>query len=178
MLVLTAPPAPVRHIHSLMPPELLKIWSRFEELTDNETEVIWQASTVHGDSVPLNFPLPHGLPGFMMRFENYDELVRDPLSLAYSHAIPTDEALDTIAEHAPLVELGAGTGYWAALLRLRGCDVAAYDIAPPAPGKYVNKYHHRTYTDVLPGGPGTDRHALIRLFSLKVLMICDSGGFV
>ena len=33
--------------------------------------------------------------------------------------------------YAPLVECGAGMGYWAALLRARGVDALAYDLAPP-----------------------------------------------
>ena len=28
--------------------------------------------------------------------------------------------------------MGAGTGYWAALLRSRGVDIVAYDVAPPS----------------------------------------------
>lgn len=33
----------------------------------------------------------------------------------------------------PVVEMGAGTGYWAALLQQRGVDVVALDRHPPAP---------------------------------------------
>ena len=42
------------------------------------------------------------------------------------------EALGAIAEASPrgVVEVGAGTGYWASELRDRGVSVAAYDIAP------------------------------------------------
>ena len=45
----------------------------------------------------------------------------------FSWAIPSDEALDTIARYAPIVEVGAGTGYWAKLLEDRGVDIAASD---------------------------------------------------
>src|SRR6266542_3799539 len=38
---------------------------------------------------------------------------RDTLAVRYAHAIPDEDALETLAELAPLVELGAGTGYWA-----------------------------------------------------------------
>ena len=31
----------------------------------------------------------------------------------YAWAVPTEEALDVLSEHAPLVEVGAGSGYWA-----------------------------------------------------------------
>ena len=54
--------------------------------------------------------------------------VRREVIKRYSFAIPTDAALDVIAAAGPVVEIGAGTGYWAELLRRRGCDVAAYDI--------------------------------------------------
>lgn len=33
----------------------------------------------------------------------------------------------------PVVEMGAGTGYWAALLQQRGVDVVALDRHPPEP---------------------------------------------
>jgi hypothetical protein len=49
----------------------------------------------------------------------------------YAFAVPTREALETISQYAPIVELGAGTGYWAWLLRRRGVDCVAYDLAPP-----------------------------------------------
>jgi hypothetical protein len=36
-------------------------------------------------------------------------------------------ALASIARYAPIVEIGAGTGYWARCLRERSIDVVAYD---------------------------------------------------
>jgi hypothetical protein len=67
---------------------------------------------------------------------------RRELASAFSWAIPSPGALSVIAEYSPLVECGAGTGYWAALLRGRGADVVAYDIAPPASGS-ANDFHRR-----------------------------------
>ena len=54
-------------------------------------------------------------------------------SPGYSFAIPTEEALGLIqsVSKAGIVEIGAGTGYWARLLHERGSAVAAFDIAPP-----------------------------------------------
>ena len=51
----------------------------------------------------------------------------------YGFAVPSRAALDLVAAHSPagIVEIGAGTGYWARLLYERGVDVVAYDIAPP-----------------------------------------------
>jgi len=55
---------------------------------------------------------------------------RRELAALLSWAIPADGALSVLSQYAPLVECGAGTGYWAALLRARGADVTASDLAP------------------------------------------------
>jgi hypothetical protein len=65
---------------------------------------------------------------------------RRELASLFSWGVPNSRALDVLAAHAPLVECGAGMGYWSALLRSRGVDVLAYDIAPPA-GEAANEYH-------------------------------------
>ena len=66
-----------------------------------------------------------------------------PLRRAYAWAVPSHEALGAIAEASPrgVVEIGAGTGYWASELRDRGVNVAAYDIAPVHLDLH-NGYHH------------------------------------
>lgn len=53
----------------------------------------------------------------------FHDLARD----RYAYAVPDDAALDAIAACGPIVEIGAGLGYWAALLRARGVDVVAFD---------------------------------------------------
>lgn len=57
-----------------------------------------------------------------------------PLRRSYAWGIPTEEALRCIADHSPLgvVEIGAGTGYWASLLSQppHSLSVAAYDKTP------------------------------------------------
>lgn len=53
--------------------------------------------------------------------------VRRHLIGTYAFGIPGEEALDCLARHAPIVEMGAGLGYWARCLRERGVDVVAYD---------------------------------------------------
>lgn len=65
---------------------------------------------------------------------------RRELASLFSWAIPTEAALAVLARYAPLVECGAGMGYWAALLRARGVDALAYDRV--APGRR-NEHHKR-----------------------------------
>ena len=67
---------------------------------------------------------------------------RRELASLFSWAIPSEPALAVLAKYAPLVECGAGMGYWAALLRARGVDALAYDLAPPG-GRARNAYHRR-----------------------------------
>lgn len=62
-----------------------------------------------------------------------DGSVRADAIARFGFAIPSADALDAIVRHSPagIVELGAGTGYWARLLAQRGVAVVAYDVAPP-----------------------------------------------
>lgn len=91
--------------------------------------------------------------------------VRHALAPKYAWAIPSDEALAAIAGHGPVVEIGAGTGYWASLLAPliasggrrvapigrtipSAMPVAAYDIKPGKNGWTDGS----TYYDVRRGG--------------------------
>ena len=60
--------------------------------------------------------------------------VRDQYLKKYGFAIPNEHALKTIAAASPILEIGAGSGYWAHELRNAGADVVATD---PATGKYT-----------------------------------------
>jgi hypothetical protein len=79
--------------------------------------------------------LPHGLVQLLDLSER-----RRVLAQRFAWAIPTDDSLAALARYAPLVECGAGTGYWVALLRTSGVDAVAYDLAPPGTGA-ANAYH-------------------------------------
>eukprot|EP01059_Diplonema_ambulator_P032066 TRINITY_DN6101_c0_g1_i4.p1 TRINITY_DN6101_c0_g1~~TRINITY_DN6101_c0_g1_i4.p1 ORF type:complete len:772 (+),score=222.75 TRINITY_DN6101_c0_g1_i4:3094-5409(+) len=85
----------------------------------------------------------------------------------YSWSIPNTPALTELANHAPLLEVGGGTGYWASLLTERGVDIMCYDCSDEWTQEYNEGesgdacgVHHR-YGDVKKGGPevvaGTDR---------------------
>jgi hypothetical protein len=92
---------------------------REREVTDNPLLAVWQE--VYGrDASYCWLDRPVGVD-----VESYRR--RTAACAAWSFAVPSDEALDLIASYGPIVEIGAGTGYWASLLRIRGCDVIAYD---------------------------------------------------
>jgi hypothetical protein len=87
----------------------------------------------------------HGTPG-MSAYDRRVWCVR-----RYAFAVPTDAALTALARYAPIVELGAGTGYWTFLLRERGVDCVAYDLAPPALRANPNRFRPLTWTQVEQG---------------------------
>jgi hypothetical protein len=68
----------------------------------------------------------------------------------YAWAVPTPQALSRVAEFSPILEVGAGTGYWAYLLQQQGADVLPVDKWPPGTGR--NRYsHYQEWTDIHPG---------------------------
>jgi hypothetical protein len=77
--------------------------------------------------------------------------LRDMLVVQYAWAVPDSRALETIARYSPLVEIGAGTGYWTMLLRLLGADVVAYDLAPATPADHASYGERASFTEVLQG---------------------------
>jgi len=78
--------------------------------------------------------------------------VRRELTSRYAWAVPNSAAIATLAAYSPIVEIGAGNGYWAALVEAAGGTVTAYDIRPPSTG--LNPYARPpAYTTVIPGGP-------------------------
>lgn len=78
-------------------------------------------------SRPSDFPQAYGPSP---SWENRSKLRR-----RYSYAVPTTGALVAIAKLTPIVEVGAGTGYWAWMLSRFGAKVAAYDQHPTRTGK-------------------------------------------
>lgn len=82
---------------------------------------------------------------------------REALVKKYAWAVPSEEALDMIAKYSPngVIEIGAGTGYWADQISKRGVKVYAYDLKPAR-----NHYVRGCYAAIGRGGPGSaQRHS-------------------
>jgi hypothetical protein len=79
-------------------------------------------------------------------------LLRQRMVARFAWAFPTAEAIALLLDHAPLVEMGAGTGYWAWLVRQAGGDILAFDRYPPPDPR--NRWHagEKQWTEVRPGG--------------------------
>ena len=109
----------------------------------------------------LTMPEESGAPldeAYMERVLGW-AIARPVGTVRYAYAIPDDTALDLLAARAPILEIGAGTGYWAYLLRQRGVDVLAFDANPPLDDTHSNRFHRNdlavgvTWTEVVTGGP-------------------------
>lgn len=77
--------------------------------------------------------------------------LRTELIPRYSFAVPNDEAIQAIKSlNLPIIEIGAGTGYWANLIAQSGVDIICFDT-------YCTKYHHgewiNCWYEVRNGGP-------------------------
>lgn len=83
------------------------------------------------------------LPGQAAEVFGFDLFERQAFQDAYAWGIPSVAAIAALVEAAPLVEIGAGRGYWARLVEACGGVVHAYDATPP----------EWTYTDVQEGSP-------------------------
>lgn len=56
-----------------------------------------------------------------------DRLLREDLLKRFSFAIPTEEAIKGIIKYSPIIEIGAGGGYWAYLIDKYGGEIVAFD---------------------------------------------------
>jgi hypothetical protein len=63
------------------------------------------------------------------------------LQATYAYAIPSPQTVEWIrgfCADLPIVELGAGRGYWAGLLSHSGLAVEAYDVEPPDKSRNIS----------------------------------------
>jgi len=124
------------------------------------------------ECIKLGLPLDGNFDSFL--FSNFDKFRalyegRRRLCAKYSWAIPNDEAISECVVRSPLVEMGAGTGYWARLIKEAGGDIVAYDMQPV---RYLNYYHRTveftpTFFNVKKGLP-----TQLRKYKGRTLLLC------
>ena len=92
----------------------------------NEFLDVYHKHVEPDDSIP-SWPRTQYVGGLGLDALRAGSKFRELARNRYAYAVPDDEALDAIAACGPIIEIGAGLGYWAALLRARGADVVAFD---------------------------------------------------
>lgn len=68
-----------------------------------------------------------GLRGGRFDFEMAAWLWRADYISGFGFSIPCAEAIEALSAFTPILEVGAGTGFWSAILAARGVDVVATD---------------------------------------------------
>ena len=114
---------------------------------------------------------------------HYRWLIMDPVQRVASFAVPSEECIRTIARHGPIVECGAGTGYWSAVLQHSGVDVFAFDAEPPCADALNNSFFASTFTQVRRGhGPtlfsSGDAAALSGMHKRTLLLVWPNNADV
>ena len=72
---------------------------------------------------------------------------RTYLCTNFAWAVPNEAAIQAIASlNQPILEIGAGTGYWAWLLTQRNVDIAAYDLVDSHDGE-KHRFRHGLVQD-------------------------------
>lgn len=130
--------------------------SYFNPYESRARPVIRNTETLHGVGIPN-----------ARTFE-----VRSRLRSHYAYAIPNDAAIDTLVDLSPIVEIGAGTGYWAMVIERAGGEVTALDACPaesPDDNGYIGE---RTYHDVRQG-----THHAAKCFPEHTLFLCWPDDF-
>ncbi|MBW4642946.1 MAG: hypothetical protein KME23_08120 [Goleter apudmare HA4340-LM2] len=75
---------------------------------------------------------------------------RIELAKRFAWAVPNQEALQYLVSLSPIIEIGAGSGYWAHLVQEAGGVIRAFDEQP-----YENCYCSNKWTEVEFGDPST-----------------------
>lgn len=96
--------------------------------------------------------LPPGRPSeYVHVLGSYFDNVITPLRRLFAWSVPSSEAIEAIVDRSKggVCEIGAGTGYWAMLIRKRGLKVVAYDrwstsVTPSSPS-YSPAYIHLVF---------------------------------
>jgi hypothetical protein len=137
----------VRRIHAVIPQFLAKLYSMEETPTEQETSLLCE---LHGldpnlpvDQVKVAVLIQYRERGHMVALlEATDPLIVRPIQLSVAFAIPNEVALQTIRDlRMPILEMGAGSGYWAARLQSMGVSVVAYDAARGVDNAFFNVWY-------------------------------------
>jgi len=103
---------------------LLKLWRELPHgLMVGRKKVRLSIETLKRYGIPLGVPESAAAGAFAIA----EFAARDYACGRWAWAVPNAKAIATLVRHSPIVEIGAGTGYWARLTAEAGADVVAYD---------------------------------------------------
>lgn len=98
-------------------------------------------------------------------------LIRDEGIAKYSFAVPSNEAIEKLVKLSPVVEVGAGLGYWASLVEKAGGDILAYDLKVNEQG-HVKHYMTGKFVEPFCSVQQGDAESVVELYSDRTLFLC------
>jgi len=101
----------------------------------------------------------------------------EPLLNKYAWAVPSNAAIKLLTKFSPLVEMGAGKGYWAHLVQQQGGYVKPFDITVPAKSEAWTKVYEGTPESILSPAVAKNKHAPLADLNL-FLCYPDQGNEV
>jgi len=94
-----------------------------------------------------------------------EDAIKQEWAYLHAWAVPNKSILLEMVKYSPIVEIGAGTGYWASKIKENGGKIDAYDACPPRECK--NIFHGKIeYYPIKKGGPDQLTRAKYKRWSL------------
>jgi len=102
-----------------------------------------------------------------------ESLLREDLIDTFSFAIPTEEAINGIIKYSPIIEIGAGKGYWVYLINKYGGKIIAFDDFSYFIGENKILYKNNFWFNVQKGN-----ERMVKKYPNHTLFLCwiDSGS--
>jgi hypothetical protein len=147
-----------QRVYALIPTALLSLYEDpTGPITEDDLNLLASLHGIPDRTMDLNSILmPYRSRGYIVSvMRDFDHLITRPIQLGVGFAVPNEAALQRIQDLGPIVQVGAGAGYWAALLQQRGVDVVAHDINPPGNGG-ENVFFDISYMDNIRPGSCAD----------------------
>jgi hypothetical protein len=99
----------------------------------------WSGDPLEAANTLTRWGIPFTVPEAVLVRQSFmglpEAVAREYAVSHWAWAVPDEYAIDTLVGHSPLLEIGAGTGYWARLASQAGADIIAVDTEPPVAGK-------------------------------------------
>lgn len=143
-------------LHNVIPDALLRSYNSLDgPINDKDLSLLKQ---LHGFSPDASREIVLTNTLIQYRSRDYivsimqamDHLITRPIQLLIGFAVPNDASIKRLQELPPLLQMGAGSGYWAGILRRDGINVLAYDLDPPSMGN--NQFFDASYIDDIKEG--------------------------
>lgn len=164
-------------LQAVTPPALLRLYDSPQgPINDSDLALL---TALHGfpPDTPRDVVLTNSLVKYRSRgyivsiMQNVDHLITRPIQLLVGFAIPNNASMKRLKQVSPLIQMGAGSGFWAGILRQHNVDVLAYDLHPSSLQDNTNEFFDAAYIDDIHEGACVDSLTLELARSRTLLLI-------